>query len=145
MSKIDEFIQLKGFQFKPKLDTVADWHRELVATQQELCAKAPDTALETVIEYMQDLRLKANKINPQRVTISKSNGMYELYWVHKTKQRLDQTEIAFDLNRLAVTLEWFDAKLQLLKNTQTNPGHFADEANEFILAWTDVAQTSSKK
>jgi hypothetical protein len=143
MSKIDDFIQSKGFQFKPRLDTVADWHRELVVTQQELSAKAPDTALETVIEYMQELRLRASKINLRCVSISQSNGVYELYWVNKTKQRLDQTEITFDLSRLTVTLEWFDTKLQLLKDAQTDPGQFSDEANEFISAWTDVAQPSS--
>jgi hypothetical protein len=143
MSEIDDFFQSKGFQFKPRLDTVADWHRELVVTQQELSAKAPDTALETVIEYMQELRLRASTLHPQRVSISRSNGVYELYWVHKTKQRLDQTEITFDLNRLTMTLEWFDTKLQLLKNAQADPGQFADEANEFISAWTDVAQASS--
>jgi hypothetical protein len=143
MSKIDDFIQDKGFQFKPRLDTVADWQRELVATQQELSEKAPDTALETVTEYMQELRLRANKINLQRVKISQSNGVYELYWVHKTKQRLNQTEVTFNLNRLPVTLEWFDAKLKLLKDAQTDPGQFADEANKFISAWTDVAKSSS--
>jgi hypothetical protein len=92
---------------------------------------------------MQELRLRANKINLQRVKISQSNGVYELYWVHKTKQRLDQTEITFDLNRLTMTLEWFDTKLQLLKNAQADPGQFADEANEFISAWTHVAKSSS--
>lgn len=137
--RIEDYILSKGFKLKPESDTTHTWATELRMASSELLQGKNSTELATVIEFLKEVLTKSRKLEKaprgSRRTVAVTNGTLELFWIHRIRTRLKETDSPFNIDQPQFQNMYLDGKIQLLEHARANPKSYGERASSFLTAW----------